>query len=452
MQRLHNRLVAVLVSLAGPLAGPWAALALAVPGHAQAQSAPAGFQAVPHQAASGTALLHRVAATGTGKPSARQLAQQALQALAPVLDRAPRLLSGMASREDDEAMMSFAGHWRGTLVQGYIVAKVAPQGAVVAVALDEPQHLARTGPALLAAADAAAFPAGSQGQGASPYRNLSWSTVSFGSGQVSLPQGWRVVGAHQGAVDIVGPQGEVASLGAASQVTTPQTAQYWAARGLPPQTFVAPASGNPVEAFRSVQPQIERFTASRGGPVVRVTNVREAERIPFGNFNAALVASDGVGSIGNRPYRKLSLVAAGGVMANGNWLYYNSEVYAPAELYPHALPVLLKIWNSWSVDKNVLMERLVSAAKSMRETNEILRSTQGNRDASNDRLSAAWGHHLRGTVVVSDSNTGRQSTEWLYQPGPAANGVGLEHNRHMSTVVRDANAAAGYERWQVVNP
>jgi hypothetical protein len=36
----------------------------------------------------------------------------------------------------------------------------------------------------------------------------------------------------------------------------------------------------------------------------------------------------------------LSMVATGGVMANGNWLYYNSEVYAPTELYPQALPVL----------------------------------------------------------------------------------------------------------------
>jgi hypothetical protein len=366
--------------------------AAAVPGSAQAQPAAGGFQAVAHGATSGTVLLRRFAiAAGAAKPSARQLAQQGLQALASGLDRAPRLLSGMVSRDDDEAMMSFAGHWRGTLVQGTLVATVAAHAAVVAVAIDEPKQLARTGPELLAAAQAAAFPGQGGERGVSPYRNLSWSTVSFGSGQVSLPQGWRVVGAHQGAVDIVGPQGEVASLGAANQVTTPQTAQYWAARGLPPQTYVAAATDNPVDAFRSVQPQMERFTASRGGPVVRLTQVREAERIPSfgspGTFNAALVASDGIGSIGNRPYRKLSLVAAGGVMANGNWLYYNSEVYAPTELYPYALPVLLKIWNSWSVDKTVLMERMVSAAKSLRETNEILRSAQANREAVPARAS-----------------------------------------------------------------
>jgi len=35
---------------------------------------------------------------------------------------------------------------------------------------------------------------------------------------------------------------------------------------------------------------------------------------------------------------------------------------------------------------------------------------------------------------------------------PWADAHPLEHNRHMSTVVRDANAAAGYERWEVVNP
>jgi hypothetical protein len=421
---------------------------------AQVAGAPGAFRVVPHQAGSGTVLV----LNGAREPSARALVRSTLQAVGEggtgaspaALDRAPRVLGGMLSRDDDEAVVSFAGHQRGVLVQGYLFTQRIGAGARVVVVMDEPARLARSAPQLLAAADAASPPAAAQAP--NPYANLRWMRVPFGTGQVQLPEGWQIVGQHQGAVDIVGPRGEVASLGAASQVTTPQTAQYWAARGLPPQTYVAPATGNPVDAFRSVQPQIERFTASRGGPVVRLTNVREAERILFGNFNAALVASDGIGSIGNRPYRKLSLVAAGGVMANGNWLYYNSEVYAPTELYPQALPVLLKIWNSWTVDKSVLMERLVSAAKSMRETNEILRSTQANREASQDRLSAAWGHHLRGTVVVSDSNTGRQSTEWLYQPGPAANGVGLEHNRHMSTVVRDANAAAGYERWQVVNP
>ena len=115
-------------------------------------------------------------------------------------------------------------------------------------------------------------------------------------------------------------------------------------------------------------------------------------------------------------------------------------------------PVMLKVWNSWTVDKSVLMERLVSAAKSMRETQDILQSAQANRQQSQDRLSEAWGHHLRGTVVVGDNQSGRQSTEWLYQPGPATNGIGVEHNRHMGSVVRDANQAAGYERWQILNP
>lgn len=431
-----NRRRSLLAGAALLLASPWAVAA--------------GFKPVAHSAGSGSVLLLQ-----SPEPSARALVPQALQALAAVMDRAPRLLSGMLSRSDDAAFMSFAGHQRGTLLQGYLFTQRTGNGSRVVVVMDEPARLARSAPQLLAAADAASPPA-PQAAAPNPYASLRWRTVPFGSGQLQLPEGFQVVGQYQGAVDIVGPRGEVASLGAANQVTTPQTAQYWAARGLPPQTYVAAATGNPVDAFRSVQRQIERSITSRGGPVVRLTHVREAERIPFGNFNAALVASEGVGSMGNRPYRKLSLVAAGGVMANGNWLYYSSEVYAPTELYPQALPVLLKIWNSWTVDKNVLMERLVSAAKSLRETNELLNSANANRAASQDRLSEAWGHHIRGTVVVQDNgngvNGGRQSTEWLYQPGPAANGAGLEHNRHMNDVVRDANQAAGYARWEVVNP
>lgn len=417
----------------------------------------ARWQAVPHQAGSGQVWVQR----GTGQASARRLAEQAMATLAAAptgaLDRPPRALGGMASQDDSGAFVSFAGHQKGQLRQGYVVVQVQapasgqPGRHTVTVALDEPARLAQSGPRLLAAVDAVAT-AAAPAAAASPYRQLSWTRQPFGSGQLELPQGWRIVGQHQGSVDIIGPQGEVVSLGAAAPVTTPQVAQMWAAQGLPPQTFVAPATPDPVAAFRQLRPQIERFVAAQGAPVVRLTAVREAERVPFGNFNAALVASDGIGSVGNRPYRKLSLVAVGGVMANGSWLYYSSEVYAPVELYPHALPVMLRIWNSWSVDKSVLMERLVAAARSLRETQDILRSTHADREASQDRLSTAWGHHLRGTVTLRDADSGRQSTEWLYQPGPAPQGVGLEHQRHMSQVVRDANAAAGYERWQVLAP
>lgn len=419
---------------------------------AQATGAPGAFQVLPHKAGSGMALLRR----GSGERSAQRLVKDALQALAGHLDRVPRALGGMVSREDNAAMLSFAGHRRGQLVQGYVVAQVAPAGYTVAVALDDPARLAQTGPALLAAADAAAGggPAGGAAgsTAASPYRNLQWSKAPFATGQLDLPQGWQIVNQHQGAVDVVGPQGEVVSLGAPFQVMTPQAAQLFSTTGMQPQMMVAPALPDPVASFRNLRPQIERFIASLGSPVVRTTGIRESERVNFPGAAAALIVSDGVGSQGNRPYRKLSLVAVGPVMANGNWMYYHSEVYAPTELYPHALPVMLKIWNSWSVDKRVLMDRMIAAAQSLRETNDIIKGNYDNQQRSQDRLSEAWGHHLRGTVVVANTDTGRQSTEWLYQPGPAANGVGLEHNRHMNTVVRDANAAAGYERWQVVSP
>jgi len=405
-----------------------------------------GFQQLSHQAGSGVALVRR----GSGERSARQLAQQSLQMLAAGLDRPPRALGGMVSKQDDAAMLSFAGHQRGALLQGYLVAQISPRGYTVAVAMDAPARLERTAPLLLAAADVSG--GGGAAAGPSPYRNLSWTSVPFGTGQVSLPQGWRVVGQYQGAVDIAGPNGEGMSLGTASQVMTPQAAQqYRAMTGMPPQVYVAPATADPVAAFGAVRPQIEQFTLRNGGAVVRVSRVREADRISFGNMAAGLIASEGTAP-GGQPYRQLSLVAAGGVMANGNWLYYTSEAYAPAQLYPQALPVMLKIWNSWTVDKKVLMERLIGAARAMRETNEILSGIHDNQQQSQDRLSEAWGHALRGTVVVGDNQTGRQSTEWLYQPGPAAGGIGVEHNRHMSDAVRDANQAAGYERWQILNP
>jgi hypothetical protein len=411
-----------------------------------------GFQVVPSQAGSGMALVKR----GSGERSARQLTQNAVQALGASMDRPPKLLGGMVSKEDDEAMLSFVGHQGGQIMQGYVVAKLSQNNYTVAVAMDDPKRLTRSGSALLAAVDPAMANGGRSGAGGggnnigpSPYKNITWKRVPFGSGTLEMPSDWNVVGQSQGAVDIVGPRGEVLGLGSASQVITPEAARLLP---LPPQMYVAPATTDPITAFRSVQPQMERMALNMGRPVVRMGRVHESDRIQFPGFNAALIASDGIGSVGNKPYRKLSLVAAGPVLATGTWVYYTSEVYAPTELYPHALPVMLKIWNSWTVDKKVLMERLVAASNSMRETQDILKGIHADGAASRDRINAGWGQQIRGTVTVADNNTGKRSEEWLYQPGPASNGVGTEHNRHMDTVVRDANAAAGYERWQTVKP
>jgi hypothetical protein len=336
------------------------------------------------------------------------------------------------------------------------VAKLSENNYTVAVAMDDPKRLTRSGSALLAAVDPAMANGGRSGAGGggnnigpSPYKNANWIRVPFGSGQLEMPSDWKIVGQGQGAVDIVGPRGEVLGLGSASQVITPEAARLLP---LPPQMYVAPATTDPITAFRSVQPQMERMALNMGRPVVRMGRVHESDRIQFPGFNAALIASDGIGSVGNKPYRKLSLVAAGPVLATGTWVYYTSEVYAPTEFYPHALPVMLRIWNSWTVDKKVLMERLVAASNSMRETQDILKGIHADGAASRDRINAGWGQQIRGTVTVTDNNTGKRSEEWLYQPGPASNGVGTEHNRHMDTVVRDANAAAGYERWQTVKP
>ncbi len=411
-----------------------------------------GFQVVPSQAGSGMALVKR----GSGERSARQLTQNAVQSLGASMDRPPKLLGGMVSKEDDEAMLSFVGHQGGQITQGYVVAKLSQNNYTVAVAMDDPKRLTRSGAALLAAVDPAMANGGRSGAGSggnsigpSPYKNANWVRVPFGSGQLEMPSDWKIVGQGQGAVDIVGPRGEAVSLGMASQVLTPEAARMSA---LPPQMFIAPATTDPMTAFRNVQPQIERMGVKLGGAVVRMGRVHESDRIQFPGFNAALIASDGIGSVGNRPYRKLSLVAAGPVLATGTWVYYTSEVYAPTELYPHALPVMLKIWNSWTVDKKVLMERLVAASNSMRETQDILKGIHADGAASRDRINAGWGQQIRGTVTVADNDSGKRSEEWLYQPGPASNGIGTEHNRHMDTVVRDANAAAGYERWQTVKP
>jgi hypothetical protein len=459
--------------LTGGMNGQGAPTARPAPGGAAGQiggqtagqsAAPAGnpgsvsLRTLPHRAGSGMAL----AAQGQGERSAQRVAQQTLAALAPRMDRPPRALAGMVSKEDNEAMFSFIGHQRGQLVQGYGLVKVSQAGYAVAVAMDAPERLAQTGAALWAAADptgsgpaGGAGGAGGAGNGAvapSPYRNLQWAEQSFGSGRLNLPVGWRILGANQGAVDIIGSNLEVLGLGFGTTVYTPQLAQHLTSTGVRPEGMLVAAAGQDALAtYQTLQPQHERMKLAHGGPVVKLTRVREATPVQLNGFNAALIASDGVGSADNRPFRRLALVGAGTVLTDGRWAYFVSEVYAPSEIYAHALPLMMKIWASWAVDHRVLLDRMTQAAQSMRETGDILKGIHANQEASRERISAGWGHTIRGTVVVANNDTGRQSTEWLYQPGPAANGVGTEHNRHMSEVVQGANQQAGYARWRMVN-
>lgn len=426
------------------------ALSTCVPGAgvlAQGAAQGGGYQALRHRVASGSVLVTRSA----GSASARAMARQASQGLAPFFDRAPVVVAGVANQEDSAAMLTLLGHQRGVFVQSQWVMESSPAGHVAVAVVDTPARLRATGAQLFAEAQAWAG-AGAGGQASpSPYQNLQWTQQRYSKGTIALPAGWRVVGDINGVVDVVGTNGEVAGLGFYVQVATPQLAEQWRRSGIQNRLPVGPANGDPIQAYRTIQPQMEQFTLRNGGATVRLTRIVEAERIAplAAGMNAALVLSDAAGNV---PYRKFSLVGAGQMMANGMWMYYSSEVYAPTAIFAHALPVLLKVWNSWTIDKSVLMERMAAAARTMRETNEILSGINQNRQQSQERISQAWGHYIRGTVVVEDTKYGTRSTEWLYQPGPAASGIGTEHNRHMDDVIRELNRGAGYERWRPIDP
>jgi hypothetical protein len=272
----------------------------------------------------------------------------------------------------------------------------------VGYAFDSPQTIAQTLPALL----------GLAGQAGSPLAGLSWGVVRYpdGSGQMELPDGWRIIFAHKGMVTASGPHGTVTH-GLHARSITRAMARHAAQFGARPDDNLVLDPADPATTLSGIWPKLAAISRQAGAPqtMIRILGIREAVPVtpPQGYAQAGYVDVEFEENGARR--RALALVFVGPPLADGTWLYYESSVASPTETFARNLPVLMRIGASAQTAGHVYRERLADATTKLREAGEIWRQSTQARQQSIERSHADWTEAFRGTRIIQDTHTGERA-------------------------------------------
>jgi hypothetical protein len=368
---------------------------------ATAQQIPPGYDLLSDPRVSGALLVN----SRPGSGGATALMRQSLGEVHAFFGQL-RLLGAFEYDHDRRLEVLFIATAGRSPVQGLGIATTEPGKGTVGYAFDSPQTIAQTLPVLLSLA-------GSGGQ--DPTSALRWQTRSFpdDSGQIELPDGWQITFAHKGMVAAEGPHGEIER-----GVATPVMSRAGAARlGAMAQQLPMPVLDptDPVSALAGVWAYGAAAVSRAGRPAARITQVREATQAPMpmsGLSQAAYVDFDFErrGEI----RRSLALAIIGTMGPDGQWLFYQTYVAAPARSFAHNLPVLVRIWNSALTARHVVQERLNTALENLKQAGEIWRQATQNRQRSLDRSHADWTEAIRGTRTIVDTRTGDRANVDLH--------------------------------------
>jgi hypothetical protein len=267
-----------------------------------------------------------------------------------------------------------------------------------------------------------------------PKDELKWHNARLpdGSGQLRLPEGWRIAGAHQGMVSAEGPHGTV-DLGIWAQIYTPQAAaQCWVKPPLVGQYK------DPETALREITPQVSALLEQQGQPGLKFLRVIERAPVEWGFGKSEFLHIEL--ERGGQKWQSVCLIIMN-MNVDGTWLYYTSGVGAPSDKFAKSLPVLAQIWGSWKVADHVYRQRLNKALESMAQTSQIITDTHENYSKTMDRAMRNWSYGFRGDAPVRDEKHGTDHDLRRYE-----NGVDLEK------VIENANRAEGYERYRTLDP
>ena len=149
----------------------------------------------------------------------------------------PTIAGAFADVKDLRGGASFTAKVRDRAIKGMILVGIGEKGGAITVVFDSADAPQRNLAALAAAAQ--------------PQPELKWDDAHLpdGSGTMKLPTGWRITGAANGAVDVVGPEGQSIELGLAYPVVTPEAdrafKQQQIALGIRPAPSVVPVAAFP---------------------------------------------------------------------------------------------------------------------------------------------------------------------------------------------------------------
>jgi hypothetical protein len=364
---------------------------------APAQQIPPGYDLLTDPRVSGALLVN----SRPGSGGATALMQQSLSEVRPFFGQM-RLLGAIADKTNDQRVeLLFAAIVRGSMVQGLGVATTEPGRGTVGYAFDSPQTIAQTLPALLGLAGTA---------GQDPTRGLNWQVRTFpdGSGQMELPDGWQFTFANKGMVAANGPHGEIERGVASPVMSRAGAARLGATARQLPMPVLDPT--DPVSALAGVWEYVAAASRQAGRPAGRILRVIEAApaSLPMPGLSQAAYV-DFEFERGGGIYRALALAVIGAMGPDGQWLFYQTYVAAPAQSFAQSLPVLVRIWNSAVTARHVVQERLDNALANLQQAGEIWRQTTQARQRSIERSHADWTEAIRGTRIIRDTRTGAEA-------------------------------------------
>jgi hypothetical protein len=178
-------------------------------------------------------------------------------------------------------------------------------------------------------------------------------------------------------------------------------------------TFVGPVAGaiylpfiaDPAVAVRVVSEAQSRQAVMRGAPAVTDIEVLERQPTPppTGAGQAAYLLARS--RVGGRPHYHFALVNTAPIDA-GTWTYYYSTVGAPDGVFQRDFALMLDVWRSWSLNQQMLRDRMQDAANTMRQTGEILRSASRGQSEAFDRANRGFSYYLRGLEVLEHTPSG----------------------------------------------
>ena len=357
---------------------------------------PSGFASV-----NGTTGGRTLAGTFSGNArSAAAVLGGMLGALRGYFDGAPVVSSAVGDPADRGIMAFFDARLQGTPVRGAVIVQLNDGGGGgVAILFDRPADIARSFPAMARQLGSIQVPGSGPAQRLAP---LQQQTTPDGKAAIGVPPGWRISGYSNGAVDVAGPQGQLVDVGIYLPIIVRPS-------------FVGPVAGaiylpfiaDPVAAVPVVSQAISQQTAARGGQ--GTTNVEVLERFntppPTGAGQAAYILARS--RIGGRPYYHFGLVNTAPI-DNNSWAYYYSTVAAPDGVFQRDFSLMLSVWRSWSLNQQMLRDRMQDAANKMRQTGEILRSAARGQSEAYDRANKGFSYYMRGLEVLENTPSGKR--------------------------------------------
>jgi len=391
---------------------------------ASAQQPPPGYQLLTAPQASGGLLFTQRQAVA----SAVQLLHQGFQEIAPFFDHRPEALGAYADDRDQYAQAGFLAASRQTVLNGVAFAVVTGGGGTVGFAFDSPQTLRQSLPKLLRLIGGPT----SASQSACPPPPQRWQVHPFpdGSGQIQLPEGWRITSAQQGIVSAGGPQGMI---NRGQQVTLMTRAGAAQSNTGVPFPVVDPTDS--VTPLLAAWAYAAAFNQQQGLPSLRVRRVLAvAPAEPLAGFlHHALVDLEVDTPMGT--YHALSHILVSDIMPGGLYLYHESNGMAPVACFNAHLPTLLQILGSAQTASHVVRERFERARRSQQEAHDIWWDATRNRNRSLDQIADDWTETRRGTRVVEDTQTRtRYDTNLAYS----------------ADLVRELNRQEGRDRYREI--